>query len=190
MVTMGVREQMVNPATVKFAYFVFPPRPWSSPGNQFRICNACINGGKTGMDGFWNNFDAQTPGEYLRSGDFHTAILDGKILIIVRRRMMNATFRNLSSLAIAFSMSMAVAPAHSQQPGKSKGKGKQDAGAKGKNGREAGELPFGLEQFSEKRGNLPSGLQKKKDQDGSLPRGLERGGKHRTSSSKAKKGSK
>jgi hypothetical protein len=142
------------------------------------------------VDGFWSNFGAETPGEYLRSGDYQTAILDEKILIISRRRMMNATFRNLSSLAIAFSMSMAVAPAHSQQPGKGKGKGKQDAGAKGKNGREAGELPFGLEQFSEKKGNLPSGLQKKEDADGSFPRGLERGGKHPTSTSKAKKGSK
>ena len=64
---------------------------------------------------------------------------------------MNATFRNLSALAVAFSMSMAESSAYSPRPGKGKAKGKQDLDAKGKNGREAGELPFGLEQFSEKR---------------------------------------
>ena len=57
-------------------------------------------------------------------------------------------------------------------------------------GREAGELPHGLERFSEKRGNLPSGLQNKKDENESVPRGLEQGGKKLTSNSKGQKSSK
>jgi hypothetical protein len=105
-----------------------------------------------------------------------------------RIKIMNATFRNLSALAIAFSMSMAASPAYSQ--GKGKAKGKQNVDTKEKHGRTAGGLPFGLEQFSEKKGNLPSGLQKKKDEDGWLTRGLEEGGKRSKSTGKAKKGSK
>jgi hypothetical protein len=45
-------------------------------------------------------------------------------------------------------------------------------------------MPFGLEQFSEKKGNLPSGLQNKKDDDGSLTRGLKEGGKRLKSTGK------
>ena len=67
---------------------------------------------------------------------------------------------------------------------------KREAEEKGKHGRQAGELPYGLEQYSEKKGELPSGLQKKKDQDDQLPRGLEEGGKKVKSSSKGKKDSK
>lgn len=103
---------------------------------------------------------------------------------------MNATFRNLSALAIAFSMSMATSSAYSQRPGKGKTKGKQDVHPKGNNGREAGELPFGIEQFSENKRDLPSGLQKKKDEQGTLTRGLEEGGKPLKSAGKAKKISK
>jgi hypothetical protein len=44
-------------------------------------------------------------------------------------------------------------------------------------GRQAGELPSGLEKHTEKKGQLPSGLQKMKDQDGQLTKGLENGGK-------------
>ena len=51
-------------------------------------------------------------------------------------------------------------------------------------------LPYGLEQYTEKKGELPSGLQKKKDQDGQLTHGLEEGGKKSKSSSKGKKDSK
>src|SRR6266436_3278350 len=70
----------------------------------------------------------------------------------------------------------------------SEGKGK--TGANGKHGREAGELPYGLERHTEKKGELPSGLQKKKDEDGQLTRGLEEGGKNSTAPSKGKEGSK
>jgi len=103
---------------------------------------------------------------------------------------MNATFRNLSALAIAFSMSSATSSAYSEGPEKGKAKGRQDVDAKGKNGREAGELPVGVEQFSEKKGEPPSGLQKKKDEEGKLARGLEEGGKRLKSTGQAKKSSK
>jgi len=105
------------------------------------------------------------------------------------QRTMNATFRNLSALAVAFSMSVTTSSAYSQGQKKGKAKGKQDVDAKGKNGREAGELSFGLEQFAEKNGKLPSGLQKKKDEEGALTQGLDEGGKRRKSTGKAKKGS-
>ena len=100
---------------------------------------------------------------------------------------MNATFRTLSALAIAFGMSLTLSSAYAQGKGKGKAKGKQDVETRKKHGRVADEMPFGLEQFSEKKGQLPSGLQKKKDAEGSLTRGLEEGGKRLTSTGKGKK---
>ena len=99
---------------------------------------------------------------------------------------MNATFVGLSALAIVFSMSMAILPADSYAKGKAKGK--PNVETRENHGREAGELPFGLEQFSEKNGNLPTGLQKKKDADGSLTDGLEDAGKPVKATGKALKG--
>jgi hypothetical protein len=78
--------------------------------------------------------------------------------------------------------------AFSQDKGKAKGKEKTEA--KGKHGREAGELPHGIEHRVDKKGELPSGLQKKKEEDGQLTRGLEEGGKKTKVSSKGKKASK
>ena len=103
---------------------------------------------------------------------------------------MNATFIKLSTVAIAFSMILAIPAAYSQGKGNSKEKRKQNVEAKEKHGREAGELPHGLEQFSEKKGSLPSGLQKKKDENESLPQGLDQGGKKLTLGSKGNKTSK
>jgi hypothetical protein len=57
---------------------------------------------------------------------------------------------------------------------------------KDNSGRQAGELPSGLEKHIEKKGQLPSGLQKMKDEDGSLTKGLEKGGK-KLSSTKGNK---
>ena len=94
---------------------------------------------------------------------------------------MNGTFRSLSALAITFSMSATASPVYSDAKGKTKARGKQDSDQKGKNGRTAGDLPYGLEQVSERTGNLPAGLQKKKDDGGSLTRGLAQGGKKQSS---------
>jgi hypothetical protein len=87
-------------------------------------------------------------------------------------------------------MSLAIAPAYSQVTGKGKARDKQNVEAKEKHGREAGELPYGIEHRTEKKGELPSGLQKKKDEDGQLTRGLEEGGKDLKAPSKGKKASK
>ncbi|MGE5304710.1 MAG: hypothetical protein ACM3TN_15480 [Alphaproteobacteria bacterium] len=99
---------------------------------------------------------------------------------------MKKMFISLSRIALllgACAVTFPASPAHSQ----GKGKAKQKAKAEAKNGREAGELPNGLQQYPEKKGELPSGLQKKKDQDGQLTRGLEGGGKKLQSTSKGKK---
>jgi hypothetical protein len=108
---------------------------------------------------------------------------------------MKNVFTSLSRLALllgACAITLPTSAAYSQGNGKGKAKSKQkvEAEEKGKHGRQAGELPYGLEQYSEKKGELPSGLQKKKDQDDQLPRGLEEGGKKVKSSSKGKKDSK
>ena len=75
---------------------------------------------------------------------------------------MNATFIKLSAVAIAFSMSVAIPAAYSEGKGKGKEKGKQNVDAKEKHGREAGELPHGLEQFSEKRAPSRQDCRKRK----------------------------
>lgn len=86
---------------------------------------------------------------------------------------------------------LTASPALSKDNGKAKAKGKvKTTDSTGNHGREAGELPYGLEQYSEKKGELPAGLQKKKDEDGSLTRGLEEGGKELKTTNKAKKNSK
>jgi len=106
--------------------------------------------------------------------------------------IMKNIFTSLSRLALllgACAVTIPTSPVYSEGKanGKAKGKQKVEAEAKGKHGREAGELPYGLEKYTEKKGELPSGLQKKKDQDGQLTRGLEEGGKKVKSSSKGKK---
>src|SRR5438309_10051464 len=99
---------------------------------------------------------------------------------------MKNIFTSLSRLALL----LGACAAHSQGKGNGKAKGKQKVDSQGKRGREAGELPYGLEQYTEKKGELPSGLQKKKDKDGQLTRGLEEGGKNLQSPNKGKKDSK
>lgn len=97
-------------------------------------------------------------------------------------------FRKLSLLLAAGAFSLTASPAYSEGKGKAKAKGKQHVETKGHHGREAGELPFGLQSYMEKKDELPSGLQEKKDENGSLMRGLEEGGKNLKSTAKAKKG--
>ena len=97
--------------------------------------------------------------------------------------------RKLPVFMVICALGLTDSPAFSQDKGKAKAKGKQKTETKGKHGREAGELPYGIKHRSEKKGELPSGLQKKKDEDGQLTRGLEEGGKDSKSPSKGKKGS-
>jgi hypothetical protein len=93
--------------------------------------------------------------------------------------------RKLPVFVVICALGLTSSPAFSKE--KAKAKGNKKIETKGKHGREAGELPYGLERRTEKKGELPSGLQKKKDEEGQLTRGLEEGGKNLKSPSKGKK---
>ena len=96
----------------------------------------------------------------------------------------------LPGLGAINALGFVASPAFSKQEGKVESKGSQKSDAKKSYGREAGELPSGLERYSEKKGTLPSGLQKKKDDDGTLTHGLDGGGKKLDSTTKGKMSSK
>ena len=91
---------------------------------------------------------------------------------------------------VIYGLGVTASPAFSKGKDKVKAKGKQKIETKQNHGRAAGELPFGLQQYSEKKSALPAGLQKKNDGDGQLTRGLEQGGKKLKTSSKGKTRSK
>jgi hypothetical protein len=101
--------------------------------------------------------------------------------------------KKLSVFMIVSALGVTASPAFSKDNGKANGKGKpktektDKTEKKGKHGRDAGELPHGLQQHVTKKGELPNGLQKKKDEDGRLTRGLEEGGKDLKSTDKTKK---
>ncbi len=98
---------------------------------------------------------------------------------------MRKMFASLSRLALllgACAVTLPASPAYSQR----KAKAKQKVKAEGKHGREAGELPYGLRRYTEKKGELPLGLQKRKNQNGRLTSGLAEGGKKLKSSGKGK----
>jgi hypothetical protein len=93
---------------------------------------------------------------------------------------------NARMLSVLMVMTLfGVTPSLAKQEGKAKGKS-TEATAKENSGRQAGELPSGLQKHTEKKGKLPSGLQKMKDEDGHLTKGLENGGK-KLSSTKGNK---
>jgi hypothetical protein len=96
----------------------------------------------------------------------------------------------LPGLVAICALGFTASPAFSKQDGKLNTKGSQKSDIKKNNGREAGELPSGIERYNEKKGSLPSGLQKKKDDDGTLTHGLDGGGKKLDSTTKGKKISK
>ncbi len=99
--------------------------------------------------------------------------------------------RTLMALTISGTLALTASPAFSNGKGKSLAKGKnKTTEIKGHHGCQAGELPFGLDQFTDKNGELPSGLQNNKDDDGSLTRGLDEGGKELKTTGKTKKTSK
>ena len=96
----------------------------------------------------------------------------------------------LPGLVAIYALGFVASPAFSKQEGKLKAKGSQKGVTRTNSGRDAGELPSGIERYSEKKGTLPSGLQKKKDDDGTLTHGLDGGGKKLESTTKGKKVSK
>ena len=96
----------------------------------------------------------------------------------------------LPGLVVICALGLTASPAFSKQDGKLESKGSQKSVAKTNSGRDAGELPSGIERYSEKKGSLPTGLQKKKDDDGTLTHGLDAGGKKSDFSTKGEKVSK
>jgi hypothetical protein len=77
---------------------------------------------------------------------------------------------------VSFALGATAYPAIAKQDGNAKGKGAEKSTTKENSGRQAGELPSGLQKYMERKGELPAGLQKKKD-EGHLTKGLEKGGK-------------
>lgn len=104
-----------------------------------------------------------------------------------------------SAIFILFTIGVVLSPAFAQSKGKSKGDQERESRSSKKNqksissqGRDAGELPGGLDRYGQKHeGQLPKGLEKMVDDKGELPKGLEEGGKkNQPSEKKGKKKSK
>jgi hypothetical protein len=84
--------------------------------------------------------------------------------------------KSISAIVATFVFTLTAYPAVAKQENKGKAKNSEKHITKENSGRDAGELPSGLQKYSERKGQLPSGLQKKKD-EGQLTKGLEKGGK-------------
>src|SRR5882724_7712768 len=95
--------------------------------------------------------------------------------------------RIMPALIVIGALGLTASSALAKQEGKTKVKNSEKTTTKENSGRQAGELPSGLQKYTEKKGQLPSGLQKKKDEDGQLTKGLEKGGKKLESSAKSNK---
>jgi len=95
--------------------------------------------------------------------------------------------RIVPAVVVTCALGLTAAPALAK---KDKTKNSEKTTAKENSGRKAGELPSGLQKYSEKNGQLPSGLQTKKDENGELAKGLTTGGKKLVSSPKNNKPSK
>jgi hypothetical protein len=93
-----------------------------------------------------------------------------------KRRNMKIS-KIIPALVVTCALGVTASPAIAKQEGKAKGKGSEKRSSKENSGRHAGEMPSGLQKYSEKKGQLPSGLQKMKDKDGQLTKGLQNGGK-------------
>jgi|SRR5688572_8365153 hypothetical protein len=100
---------------------------------------------------------------------------------------MNAS-KLFPAIVVTCALGLIAYPAMAKQ--ENKVKSTEKAGTKENSGRQAGELPSGLQKHTEKKGQLPSGLQKMKDEDGHLTKGLEKGGKKPVSTAKNNKSSK
>src|SRR5207253_3050620 len=71
----------------------------------------------------------------------------------------------LRVLMVICALGLTSSPAFSKEKAKAKAKGNKKIETKGKHGREAGELPYGLERHTEKKGELPSALQNRQGGD-------------------------
>ena len=98
--------------------------------------------------------------------------------------------RIVPALMVTCALGLTAAPALAKKEGKTKIKSSEQTATKENSGRQAGELPSGLQKYSDKKGQLPSGLQKMKDEDGQLTKGLTSGGKKLEPTAKSSKPSK
>jgi hypothetical protein len=96
----------------------------------------------------------------------------------------------IPALVVTFALGVTASSALAKQEGKAKSKSSEKTTVKENSGRQAGELPSGLQKYTDRKGQLPSGLQKKKDEEGHLTKGLEKGGKKLEPSAKSNKPSK
>jgi hypothetical protein len=96
----------------------------------------------------------------------------------------------LPALIVSCALGLTASPALAKKEGKIKTKGSEKTEVKENSGRQGGELPSGLQKYSDKKGQLPSGLQRKKDEDGQLNKGLTSGGNKLDSTAKHSKPSK
>ena len=96
----------------------------------------------------------------------------------------------IPALVITCALGVTAYPAMAKQEGKGKIKSTEKSATKENSGRQGGELPSGLQKYTEKKGQLPSGLQKKKDENEQLTKGLENGGKKLEPTAKTNKPSK
>ena len=103
---------------------------------------------------------------------------------------MNNISKIFALLMVTFILGATAYPVLAKQENKTKGKSAEKTATKGNSGRQAGELPSGVQKYTERNDQLPSGLQKKKEVDGQLTKGLEKGGKKLEPSAKNKKPSK
>jgi hypothetical protein len=78
------------------------------------------------------------------------------------------------AIVVSFTLGATASPGVAKQDSKAKGKATEKSTTKENSGRQAGELPSGLQKYMERKGELPSGLQKKTD-EGHLTKGLEKG---------------
>lgn len=91
---------------------------------------------------------------------------------------------------VIFALALTAFPAMAKQGGNAKGKSAEKGATKENSGRQAGELPSGLQKHTERKGQLPSGLQKKHDETAQLTKGLQNGGKKLESGANKNKPSK
>ena len=98
--------------------------------------------------------------------------------------------KTILASAVIFALIGTAFPATAKQESNAKGKTAEKSAAKENSGRQAGELPSGLQKYTERKGQLPSGLQKKQDTAGQLNKGLQNGGKKLESGANKNKPSK
>jgi hypothetical protein len=125
-------------------------------------------------------------------GTIAAVLVRRKATLVVHKKGEIMKISKLQAIVPAFVVTCALGLTASAALAKKDGKTKisEKTTVKDNSGRQAGELPSGLQKYSEKKGQLPSGLQTMNDENGKLTKGLTNGGKKLTSGAASKKPSK